>query len=61
MSALWLNEDGTEEPTAEWATGLENFVPALAYHFFLVLPDAFAQPETRLLADRYINQLDDLV
>ena len=34
-----------------WTPGLVNFVPAVAYHFCLALPEAFTQPGTRLLAD----------
>ena len=34
-----------------WSPGLVNFVPALAYHFCLVLPAAFTQPGAHLLAE----------
>ena len=39
------------------APGLENFVPAVAYHFCLAFPAVFTQPGARLLAEpcRYIQ------
>ena len=33
------------------ASGLVNFVPAIAYHYCLDLPAAFTQPGTSTLAD----------
>ena len=33
------------------APGFVNFVPAVAYHFYLNFPAAFTQPGTRLLEE----------
>ena len=35
----------------EWAPGLKNFVPALAYHFCLALPAIFPQPGLHSFGD----------
>ena len=44
-------EDYTQEWIKSWAPGLVNFVPALAYHFCLNLPEAFMKPGRSLFAD----------
>ena len=36
-----------------WATKLVNFVPALAYHFCLNLPEKFSKPGIGNLAQPY--------
>ena len=38
------------------ASGLVNFVPAIAYHYCLDLPAAFTQPGTSTLADLCTRQ-----
>ena len=41
-----------QDYTNRQVPGLVNFVPALAYHYWLNLPASFKQPEARLLVER---------
>ena len=38
-----------------WAQGLVNFVPAVADHFCLNLPEAFSEPRARLILEPRIE------
>ena len=54
MSSMWQQWQWAHYlvvPLQSWekvfVRGLEKFVPAVAYHFWLNLPDTFSQPRTR--------------
>ena len=65
MEKTHLNYDGGLERiqvliqglAKRWSPGLVNFVPAVAYHFYLALPVAFTQPGDHQTSPVHAEQL----
>ena len=53
VSQSWLGPcpGGIQGSAKRQSPGLVNFIPAVAFHFWLALPTAFTQPGARLLAE----------